>query len=153
VGPLFWYELRRSARRGRESWMRCIYGSFLLVGLFLVYANSLAGHGYNPWEIFEGASLPRSEMPDFANSCFVALMTSQLIAVVLLTPAYTAGAIAEEKERQTLELLLTTALTDEEIVLGKLLARLANLGLVLLTGLPVLSLMELWGGIDPLAVL
>src|SRR5262249_4967994 len=49
--------------------------------------------------------------------------------------------------------LLTTDLTDEEIVLGKLLARLATLALLLLTGLPVLSLMELWGGIDPLLVI
>jgi ABC-type transport system involved in multi-copper enzyme maturation permease subunit len=155
VGPLFWYELTRSARRGREIWLRCVYGSFLLIALFLVYTNWLAAYyrGYNPWDIFEGASLPLREMSSFANSFFSALMISQLVAVLLLTPAYTAGAIAGEKERRTLEFLLTTDLSDSEIVLGKLLARLATLGLLLLTGLPVVSLMELWGGIDPVPVL
>src|SRR5262249_21286943 len=47
-----------------------------------------------------------------------------------------------------LTLLLTTHLRDSEILLGKLLARLTHLAGLLLTGLPVLALTLLWGGID-----
>jgi ABC-type transport system involved in multi-copper enzyme maturation permease subunit len=44
---------------------------------------------------------------------------------------------------------LTTGLSDHEIVVGKLVAGLARVALLLLTGLPVLALMQLWGGIEP----
>jgi len=47
-------------------------------------------------------------------------------------------AIAEEKERKTLDFLLASDLRSREIVLGKLASRLAYLTLVLLTGLPLL---------------
>src|SRR5262249_49386495 len=66
-----------------------------------------------------------------------------------LTPAYTAGAIAEEKDRKTLEFLLATDLRNREIVLSKLTARYANLTLLLLTALPILSIMQFMGGVDP----
>jgi ABC-type transport system involved in multi-copper enzyme maturation permease subunit len=72
---------------------------------------------------------------------------------VLLTPGVTAGAIAEEKERKTLEFLLTTELRGHEIVLGKLLSRLAYMILLVLTGLPMLALLQLLGGVDPNLVL
>src|SRR5262249_46391325 len=72
---------------------------------------------------------------------------------VLLTPAYVAGSIAEEKERRTIEFILATDLRNREIVLSKLGSRLANLTLFLLTGLPILSFMQFLGGIDPNLVL
>jgi ABC-type transport system involved in multi-copper enzyme maturation permease subunit len=65
-----------------------------------------------------------------------------------LTPAYVAGAIADEKERKTLEFMLATDLSNHEIVLSKLLSRLANLTLFLLTGLPILSILQFLGGVD-----
>src|SRR5262249_28601690 len=50
--------------------------------------------------------------------------------------------------RKTLEFLLATELRNREIVLGKLASRLLSLTLFLLTGLPILSLTQLWGGVD-----
>ena len=75
------------------------------------------------------------------------------LAVALLTPAYVAGAIADEKDRKTLEFLLATDLRSREIVLSKLASRLANLTLFVLTGLPILSLIQFLGGVDPNLVL
>jgi ABC-type transport system involved in multi-copper enzyme maturation permease subunit len=71
----------------------------------------------------------------------------------IITPLYTASAIAEQKERRTLDFLLITDLTDREIVLGLFGARLAKLLLLLMTGLPVLSLLEFLGGVDPVMVI
>src|SRR5438132_692695 len=99
--------------------------------------------------------LPRNEpakiadMARLAETFFFTFMIVQSVLVVVLTPAYTAGAIAEEKDRKTLEFLLATDLRDREIVLSKLAARLANMTLILLTGLPILSLTQFFGGIDP----
>ena len=68
--------------------------------------------------------------------------------MVLLTPAYTAGAVAEEKERKTLEFILATDLRNREIIFGKVVSRLFNLGLLLLAGVPVLSFLQFMGGVD-----
>jgi len=68
--------------------------------------------------------------------------------VLVLTPIYMAASIQEERDKGTLPLLFTTHLTAREIVLGKWLSRCIQVGTVLLAGLPVLALTQLWGGID-----
>jgi ABC-type Na+ efflux pump permease subunit len=77
---------------------------------------------------------------------------AQGVAVVLLTPALVAGAIAGEVQRKTFHDLLTSGLTSAEIVLGKLAARLLHVGVFLAIGLPVVSLLSLFGGVDPWSV-
>jgi ABC-type transport system involved in multi-copper enzyme maturation permease subunit len=88
------------------------------------------------------------ESARFAELFFCVFMVVQLSLVALLTPAYVAGAIADEKDRKTLEFMLATDLLNHEIVLSKLLSRLANLTLFLLTGLPILSVLQFIGGVD-----
>src|SRR6266852_542152 len=88
-------------------------------------------------------------MSKVAITFFFYFLMCQLSVVLLLTPAFTASAIAEEKDRKTLEFLLATDLRNREIVLSKLAARLANMTLIILTGLPILSLTQFFGGIDP----
>src|SRR5262249_7626029 len=86
---------------------------------------------------------------ELAEMFFAAFAVTQFVVGVALTPAYIAGGVAEEKERKTLEFLLATDLRNREIVFGKLVARAGNLALFVLTGLPILSLMQFFGGIDP----
>jgi ABC-type transport system involved in multi-copper enzyme maturation permease subunit len=88
------------------------------------------------------------ELPRFAQSITFALLLAQAVAALVLAPAYLAGAVAEERERGTLDLLFTSHLSDREIVLGKLLARLLHLGGVFLAAVPVLCLTLLWGGVS-----
>jgi ABC-type transport system involved in multi-copper enzyme maturation permease subunit len=147
IGPLFFYDLIRLARRGRSTLLRCVYALLLLGALCLVYVEVFPGHDLLGGG-FSGPQLRPSEMARFARRFFVTLALAQGAAVLVLTPAYLAGAIAEEKERHTLPLLFLTPLYDREIVLGKMFARLTHLAGVLLTGVPILSLMLLWGGVD-----
>ena len=112
---------------------------------------TLALEGAFAWEyvwVEAGQSVPLAQLAHFAGSFAVVILALQGVAVLLLTPAYLAGAIAEERERRTLELLFTTHLTDREVVLGKLFSRLTHLAGVLLAGLPVLSMLQLWGGVS-----
>lgn len=152
VGPLFAYDLLRLARRGRSTLLRCAYALLLLGGLYAVYEKHFPSEPLLTRPFAVGASVPLAELAHFAGTFAVAILALQGVAVVVLTPAYLAGAIAEERERRTLELLFTTHLGDREIVLGKLCSRLTHLAGVLLAGLPVLSLLQLWGGVN-LAVL
>jgi ABC-type transport system involved in multi-copper enzyme maturation permease subunit len=119
----------------------------LLFVLFLAYTNRFPVSGIA--DMMREQRLSINERSRFAGSFFSSFMTLQFVVILLLTPLYTAGAIAEEKERRTLELFFVTDLSNREIVLGKLASRLAKLFLLLLTGLPVVSLLEILGGVDP----
>jgi ABC-type transport system involved in multi-copper enzyme maturation permease subunit len=148
AGPLFFYDLLRLARRGRSTLLRGAYALLLFGGLYLVYQHHFP-HEPLLTRPFESATLlPLADLARFAGGFAVAILALQGIAVVVLTPAYLAGAIAEERDRRTLDLLFTTHLTDREIVLGKLFSRLTHLAGILLAGLPILCLLQLWGGAD-----
>jgi ABC-type transport system involved in multi-copper enzyme maturation permease subunit len=144
-GPVLFYDLVRSTRRGRYAVLRGVYAAALLIMLFLLYARWSNGL----WEALWMSGIDRTKAAQLASDFFTYFMALQYLAVVLLTPAVSAGAIAEEKDRRTLEFLFTTDLYSHEIVFGKLFSRVAFLTLLLLTGLPVLSLLQFVGGVDP----
>jgi ABC-type transport system involved in multi-copper enzyme maturation permease subunit len=144
-GPMLFYELMRIARRPRYFWMRGLYALLLAGTLGWMYMMWERGHAYD--------SLHAREVSAFAETFFYTFMFIQLIATAILTPAYTAGAIADEKERKTLEFLLATDLRNREIVLSKFASRVANLLLLVMAGLPILGLIQFLGGVDPNLVL
>jgi ABC-type transport system involved in multi-copper enzyme maturation permease subunit len=142
-GPVLVFDLVRAARRRRYFFVRMLYAGMLAIilfwGYFLVY--TIASE--------RNRSLTNNDMVEFSSGIFYTIMIVQFGIAALLTPAYTAGAIAEEKDRKTLPFLLATDLRDREIILGKLLSRLLNLTLFVLTGLPILSFLQFVGGVDP----
>jgi ABC-type transport system involved in multi-copper enzyme maturation permease subunit len=77
---------------------------------------------------------------------------AQAFAILAITPALVAGVIAEEKQRKTLQYLLGSCLTSAEIVLGKLFSRMITAGVLLMIGLPIIALLGLIGGVDPVDV-
>ena len=81
------------------------------------------------------------------------MIAIQTAVVLLVAPALTAGAICVDKSRGTLDHVFVTDLTAREIVFGKLGSRLLTLLTLLASGLPVLALGGLLGGIDPLATI
>jgi ABC-type transport system involved in multi-copper enzyme maturation permease subunit len=78
---------------------------------------------------------------------YYAIATVQLLLVLLVAPAATAGAICVDRARGTLTHMLVTDLTDYEIVLGKLAARLLPVFALVSATVPVLALAGLLGGI------
>jgi ABC-type transport system involved in multi-copper enzyme maturation permease subunit len=148
VGPLFFYDLVRLARRGRTFILRCVYALLLLIALRIAYGSRFPHHDLRTSFFASPTSLSVNAMARLAEAFVFSILTVQTAAIFVLTPAYVAGAIASEKERKTLELLFTTHLSNREIVLGTLAARLMHLGGILLTGLPLLALTQLWGGVD-----
>jgi hypothetical protein len=109
LGPVFTYEMVRAGRRRRTFFYRVAYAAALggLVVLILLLESV---------NRFREPSL-RSQAT-LANALFTVFMSAQFVAVLLLTPGYVAGAIAEEKERRTLEFMLATDLRSREIVLS-----------------------------------
>ena len=64
-------------------------------------------------------------------------------------PAMTAGAISLEREKQTLELLVTTPLGTLALVLGKLFSALTYVFLLILASIPLASIVFTFGGVGP----
>ena len=143
-GPVLLYDMIRTARLARYSIIRMFYGAFLFcILLYMALILYLTREMGNNREMLR----PR-EIAVMAEMFFLTFMLVQLVLVILLTPAYVAGAIADEKDKKTIDYLLATDLDNREIVLSKLVSRLLNITLLLLTGLPILSILQLLGGID-----
>jgi ABC-type transport system involved in multi-copper enzyme maturation permease subunit len=143
----------RTGRRRRLFLIRAIYSLILLAVLLCVYCSWFLDRRLTFWEMMRGVSLHTRDLAEFAGSFFYVFMAVQFLMVVWLTPAYTAGAIAVEKEQQTLDALLATDLRSREIVLSTYVSRLANLVMLILAGLPILALLQFMGGVDPNMVL
>ncbi|CAN5880434.1 hypothetical protein BH23PLA1_BH23PLA1_00260 [soil metagenome] len=144
-GPVFYIELLTAARKRRYYLFRVLYGLALLWLLYQNYASSFLWYGRT------SAPSPQ-RLAAFAQSTFESFAWLQGLTVLLLTPALVAGVIASENHRKTLHYLLASRLSGGEIVLGKLASRLLYLGTFLALGLPVMSLLSLFGGVDPVMV-
>ena len=133
-------ELLTAARRGWTYRRRCLNAAVLLLALLL---------GFGPTFFWNRGELSIREMAVFANYVFSIVAFFQVSLTVWLVPAAVAGVIAAEKEQSTLGALLTTRLRSAEIVLGKLGAGMVQYSTWLATGLPIMILLPLLGGIDP----
>jgi ABC-type transport system involved in multi-copper enzyme maturation permease subunit len=149
LGPLFYYEVLRLARRGRSSLVRTLYLLGILAGIGIVYYHYFPSRGLGGLLLAPAQRVPLGQLAHLNQAIVQSVFVVQTIAVLLFTPGYLAGTVAEEREAGTLPLLFTTHLTDREIIVGKLFARLAHIALVLLGTLPVLALLLVWGGVDP----
>ena len=114
LGPVFAYEWRTASRRWHGYALRSLLVLLLLLGLSAVWLESY--DGAEELTIWKRAEIGRE---------FYTVTTMIMLGLVgLAAPAATAGAICLDKARGNLTLLFATDLTDAEIVLGKLAARL-----------------------------
>ena len=79
---------------------------------------------------------------------FMVIVVIEAVIFFFITPAVTAGAIANEKERQTLDVLLTTNMSPWQIIWGKYWSSIANVLVIIMSTLPFLSVVFLFGGVS-----
>ena len=72
----------------------------------------------------------------------------QYILASLMAPSFAAATITGEKERKTYEMLLASPMKPGAITLGKLLASLVHLGLLIFESLPIVMLCLPLGGVS-----
>jgi ABC-type transport system involved in multi-copper enzyme maturation permease subunit len=140
LGPVLHYEIVTTARRGRFYLARVVYGLALLI---------LLSREFGIWEQNHPTGGTPEDIHRFVEQAFLSFAAAQGIALLLLIPALVAGVIADEHQRKTLHHLLASRLSSAEIVLGKLGARLIHVATFVALGLPVVSLLSLFGGINP----
>ncbi len=138
IGPVFTREAALAPRRGRFYLLRTLY----VVALFVLMCTA--------WLVLAGTQVIRNvgDMARFGSVLFEILAPLQLALFLFLSALVAASAVAQEKDRKTLILLLMTRLTNSEVVIGKLLASLLNVLVMLLAGLPIFMLIVLFGGVS-----
>lgn len=137
ANPILKKELVLGARSIKFPMALLFYSGFLsLVALFAL--NSFSNIYY-----YSGGT-------DFESltSIFMVLAYIQLAMICIIIPILTAGSIAGERERQTLDIMLTAPISPVSIVLGKLFASMANVFLFVISSLPAMSIAFLYGGIQ-----
>jgi hypothetical protein len=103
-----------------------------------------------------------SDLPDSVNphsgtaalaragrNMFSGLTYAQLVMVILVVPAYSAGVISMEREKGSFDLLAITTLHSSNIITQKLWAALAQVMMLMVASVPVLSIVFLLGGVSP----
>lgn len=85
--------------------------------------------------------------PENIFMTYAFMVFAQFGLITLIAPALTAGAISGERERQTLDILLSTTLNHGSIILGKLFSSLSQIILLVISSVPVFSIIFLYGGI------
>lgn len=133
ANPILLRVVQTGGKRKRDMFIRCIYlGLLIAVVLFTIASgigNSLADLAKESADIFQKMSY------------------LQLALVTLLAPVFTAGAITQERDSQTYDILLATPLTNGQIVLGSLLSRLFFVMALLVSGIPIFSITQIFGGV------
>ncbi|MEC8560326.1 MAG: hypothetical protein VXY94_09635, partial [Planctomycetota bacterium] len=91
-------------------------------------------------------------MAQRGSQAFTVLSFGQLTLICLLTPVFMAGAISQESNPNTWDILLTTPLNALQIVLGNLLGRIFFIVTLLAASLPILLVTQFFGGVPGSAI-
>lgn len=137
--PLFLRELHEQSARPRTYVARVIY--------------ALALYGITLWQASDQLSVARTygsgvQVLGSGGRIFQTIVGWQYAGVLLVMPVITAGAIAGERERNTLLLLLGTHLSPLEIVLQKLASRMLVMLSLIAMSIPLMAFAYSLGGVD-----
>ena len=143
ANPVTLKELR-GRMRGRRAFAVLTLYLLILSGVitlvYLVYVSS--------------SSVPGGAGANTAGKgLFAAVLAVQVVLVTFIGPAFTAGAVSGERERQTFDLLRTTLLSADSFVIGKLISALSYILLLVLVSIPVQSIAFLLGGLSPIELI
>ena len=135
ANPILLRVVSVGGKRRRDLLVRCAYlGLLIFLVIFALFGSDIGGGDLD--------KLSRTSTDIFRNLSYL-----QLALVSLLAPIFTAGAITQEKDSQTYDILLATPLTNGQIVLGTLLSRLFFVFALLVSGIPVFSITQIFGGV------
>ncbi|NUM46816.1 MAG: hypothetical protein HUU38_19090 [Anaerolineales bacterium] len=142
--PVILKELRGRMRGGR---------AFLLLTLYLFFMSAIIGLIYLAFLASDINNISVDMRQTIGKTLFSVTMLLELFAACFVAPALTSGSISSEREGQTFDLLRTTLLSEQSLVLGKLNSSFLFLLLLLFASLPLLSIASVFGGVTTSEIL
>jgi len=126
------------SQRTQHLWVRMGYLGALVLLMLIGLLRSGSGIG---------GEMSLTDLAKSGTWVFAIISYGQVILVCLLSPLFMAGAIGQERAGQTYNILLTTPLSNLQIVLGSLFGRLFFILALLLGGLPLYAVLLIFGGV------
>ena len=141
--PLVERIVASASRRSRHQAIRVLYLAILVgvAAIGMLLTTSLGGR------------ISLRGLAVGASGVFEVVAIIEVAAICLLTPIFMAGAIEQESSPRTWDLLLTTPLSSMGIVCGNFLGRVFLVLTLIAASLPVLLILQVFGGVSPRSVM
>lgn len=141
--PVLTQEMRIRQRGAKPFVVMFVYVAVLSI-VALTTLNVTVGSAS-----YSGSSASNANLARQGRDLFTVLCIAQLVMISLIVPAYSAGAVSNEKERGTLDLLALTLLSSNAVVAQKLAAAIGQAVMLTVASLPVVAIVFLIGGVSP----
>jgi ABC-type transport system involved in multi-copper enzyme maturation permease subunit len=135
TNPICMRLVQGGSRRLRHLYIRSGYLAAMIVVLLFVLLSSGVG------------TLSLRQLAGAGANMFQYVSFLQVGLICALTPVFMAGAIAQEANPKTWDILLTTPLNNLQIVLGNLFGRLFFVIALLFSSLPLFVMTQYFGGV------
>ena len=134
INPILKNESKIGVRTFRFNLMVMLYvGILSIMAMGAYYLINVDRYGM-------GLDLSDFTVLNFALAC------GQAVLLMFIVPVLTATSITGERERQTLDILLSTNLSPMKIVLGKLMSTVTRVTLLIISTMPIYAINFLVGG-------
>lgn len=140
TNPIVVRLVQGGSRRLRHLYIRAGYLAVLIVVLLALLLQ------------VKGGTTSFRVLAAAGASAFEYVAYLQIALICILAPVFMAGAIAQESNPRTWDILLTTPLSALQIVLGQLFGRLFFILALLLASLPLFAITQYFGGVPGRAV-
>ena len=137
INPIVKKDLQVSARSMRLAWSVFAYEAILTIAFLLALVVIQADSDF----IYSSSNIYNQLV-----YLFPVIAISQVCIIALITPIITASSISGEKERQTFDVMLTTAMSPFSIVVGKVTSAVMRIMFYVVGSLPILALSFVVGG-------
>jgi ABC-2 type transport system permease protein len=138
ANPVMLKELRERMRGARAFAVITVYLTLMSVFTVLLYiSQSPLTQG-----VYTGVT------GALGRVLFAGVVGIELMLIIFIAPAFTAGAVTGERERKTYDLLQITLLPRPSFIIGKLESALGYIFLLLLAAIPLQSIAFLFGGVS-----
>ena len=133
ANPILLRVVQTKSKRRFDMFVRCGYLGLLVAIVIFAIAGNSSGN--------------LDDLAKTSAQLFQTLSYCQLALVCFLAPIFTAGAITQEKDSQTYDILLATPLNNGQILFGSMLSRLFFIVALLVSGIPIFSITQIFGGV------
>ncbi len=144
MNPIAVRLVQGGSRRQRHLYIRTAYLGLLIA--VLMWSLLVSGSG-------SGGSLNYRDLAAAGAASFAWTARLQVFLICVLTPVFMAGAIAQEANPRTWDILCASPLSAAQIVLGILFGRLFFILALLFASLPLFAVTQYFGGAPGSAIL
>lgn len=142
INPIYERERRVSTRSWKFS-MSILIFNFIVAAVALIEMNEVVDYARKTSSIDYTSFLQIFKIVIFLPAALL----------IFIAPSFISGVISDERQRGTLEILLTTKMTAKAIVFGKFLSLFVSIMLILVSQLPIMAILFLYGGITVLDII